>query len=307
MEQTTPQISTPTTPRIPDVFDIIKRSWKFYKENFKRLWVLFLFGSMAGGSLRMSGGRRQVGEMMASHDIPSYVIILAIILVVALSIFFLLSKIALLKSLSDIKKGKFVGIKDAYKKSIHLFWGYVLVSIAGAIAIMGGNFLLFVPGIILAGYLYFAAYEYIHEDKKEMSAFLGSWALVKGRWWQLLGKVFGIAFTLSLIAFCGMIVFGILFTGIGYLGSVVMHEVVVVLFVILILAFTFSIFLIIQPLLVITLFELYLSLKELPLISPPTPLVEKRRTNKILACAVIGALAIITFAFMTQALFQYFQ
>jgi hypothetical protein len=203
-----------------------------------------------------------------------------------------MSKIALLKSLSDIKKGQFIGVRDAYKKSKPLFWGYLFVSVISWFAIMGGYFLLIIPGAILGGYLLFCVYEYIHDDKKKFSAFLSSWTLVKGRWWEVFWSILLMGLMLAVISLCSIVVFG----AVAIIGVVLSTSgtsaLGMSLLAISVVALVIFILLVIQPLVAISLFEFYLSLKELPLISSSTEALDKTRRKKIIGCAIIGPVAL---------------
>ena len=113
-------------------------------------------------------------------NIPTWVWVLAGILITAISIFLFISKIALLKGISDTNKGQFVGVRDSYKKSFAIFWSFILIGIISSWSIMGAMVLLIIPGIILSVYLSFSIFELVDKQKKGFQALLGSWALVKG-------------------------------------------------------------------------------------------------------------------------------
>ncbi len=69
-----------------------------------------------------------------------------------------------------------------------LLWLWTLVPLA----ILGGMVLFIVPGIIVSVYLSLALFVFLKEDKRGLAALLRSHALVRGSWWTILGRTFGV-------------------------------------------------------------------------------------------------------------------
>jgi len=88
--------------------------------------------------------------------------------------------------------------QEAWKKLWQYFWIMVLV---GFFTILFSIFLI-IPGIIVGIYLSFCSYVFIVEKEQGMNALKRSWALVKGNWWKVFGRVvllnivFGIIFSI---------------------------------------------------------------------------------------------------------------
>jgi len=167
--------------------EFVTRARKFYKENFKKLWPLYILGGLGGISFSgsNSSSSSSTSNVLSPYlnifsNIPTWVWVLAGILITAISIFLFISKIALLKGISDTNKGQFVGVRDSYKKSFAIFWSFILIGIISSWSIMGAMVLLIIPGIILSVYLSFSIFELVDKQKKGFQALLGSWALVKG-------------------------------------------------------------------------------------------------------------------------------
>jgi hypothetical protein len=281
MEQTTPVASTY---QLPQTKSIIKKAWIFYKENFKKLWPLFLLGSIGEMSLNYSYSNSSRISNGASPEISAWIyVVIGLLIIFAIFVFW--SKIALYKSISDIKNGKVLSVKEWYKSGANLFWGFVLVSILCSLVKFGGFILLIVPGLILSIYLVFSQFEYVNEGKKGFQALLSSWSIVKGRWWETLWAL--------LLLYLFLIVPTILIIGITIAIAVVIClvlklSIVLTVAVISIIAFLFiaAILLIITPLTLIGTYDIYLELKNNP-IEQRSEVIDKKRKKKLIVCLIV--------------------
>jgi len=95
---------------------------------------------------------------------------------------------ALLYAIKDSGEG--IGIVESYRRGWHKILSFWWVSFLAGLIIMGGIFLLVVPGIIFMVWFSLAVFVLIAEDLKGMSALIKSKKYVKGRWggvfWRLL-------------------------------------------------------------------------------------------------------------------------
>ena len=62
------------------------------------------------------------------------------------------------------------------------FWSLLWVSVLTLLATYGGTVLFIIPGLIVAGYIYFSQFVYINEGERGMRALMRSRDLVLGRW-----------------------------------------------------------------------------------------------------------------------------
>lgn len=290
--------------RMASVDILIENAWKFYKTNFKKLWPLFLLGGIGNSlSLRFnySGSSTGFGNIFSHISMPLLVSVIISLLAIVLLLY--ISKLALLKSISDVHKGQYVGCKDAYSKATRLFWPFILVNIIFAAALFGASLLLVVPGIILYGYLLFYQIEFFDGDKRNFKALLGSWALVKKYWWAVVGRLLLVSVCIFLVIFAFVIAAVIA----GVIGWLVLTKVSLVLGIvwgsILAIAFLAFIFLFVEPLALIIMFEIYFNLKDTRasevLENPATDLHRKR---KIIASIIIGAVAIVPLVYLQVVL-----
>jgi hypothetical protein len=287
------------------VWELIENSWKFYKTNFRKLWLLFLLGGLGnmGARFSYSGSSSNSGNIFGHISILMWVVIIVVVLIVG--VFLFLSKIALFKSISDVHKGQYIGIKDAYKKGMHLFWPFVLIQIIFSVVIFGSFALLIVPGIILYGYLLFSQIQFFDEDKRNFNALLGSWALVKNYWWAVVWRLIVISILIGLL--CGLcigiplvatVILGILLAKISIAIGIILGAIVAIA----LLAFIFLFF---EPFAIIILFQLYFNLKDVrgPNLAENAA-IGLHRKRKLIALIIIAVLAIIPFYFVGKAIDQ---
>jgi len=98
--------------------------------------------------------------------------------------------------------------QDAWKK----LWQYILIVLLVGFFTLLSCFLLFIPGIIVGVYLMFCSYVFVAEGGKGMDVLKRSWALVKGNWWKIFGRI-------VLLNIVVMIIFSILSSANDLLGS----------------------------------------------------------------------------------------
>ena len=273
--------------------EIVRSARKFYKENFKKLWLLYILGGLGGigssfGSSNSSSSHNTDSNSLTGFNMPSWgwtLIAIAGVLLVLLAIFLFISKIALLKGISDTHKGQFVGVRDSYKKTFAIFWSFVLIAIMISWSVLGASFLLIIPGIILSVYLSFAIYELIDKQKKGFQALLGSWSLVKGHWWTLIGKnimiglrifVRGLLYSLAILILVLLLIVP---------GMVFNIPVLLIAGISLgILAFLCVSIGFLTPLLMIAMFELYYSFCDVKGSEVADEVLDKKRKRKLVFC-----------------------
>ncbi|MEK7213856.1 MAG: PsbP-related protein [Patescibacteria group bacterium] len=280
------QDTTTITHKIPPAKEIIKRAWVFYKTNFRRLWPLFLFGSIGEMSFNFSFSRFP----NFTNHIPLSIVLTVIALGIIFVIFTFLSKIALYKSISDIKKGQELKVRDWYKKGMNIFWGFVYITILYVLAEYGGFSLLIIPGIILSGYLIFTKFEYINDNKKGFNALLGSWSIVKGRWWKTFWKT---VVVYLFIMFPSFVAIGFLFIILIVIG-ILLKLSALFAFIgtsIMLVSVALIVLLLTIPLSTLSMYEIYLELKNNP-IEQQSEIVDKKRKKKIITCVILGIIVI---------------
>lgn len=118
-----------------------------------------------------------------------------------------MAKIAIPVSLEKQSKGELIVFQDLAKVSYKKLGSYALVVGLFYLVLLTGMLAFIVPGIIFSFWFMFSMFANILDNKKGYQALLFSKNLVKGRFWNVLGKLL---FPL-LILFLTLFVFGIFF------------------------------------------------------------------------------------------------
>lgn len=219
------------------------------------------------------------------------VIIMIFFVAIICALFLFLSKIALFKSIADIRSDQFVGIRDSYKKAKTLFWSTIFISLSVQFALSGSLLLLIVPGIILYGYLVFSQYELYVNEKRGIQALLASWRLIKGYWWTVFLKMVTTALIIFLFFIITTAVLTILaiFAGLLFKGSVVS----IIFYIVVVILFILTFFLFLSPLSILAIFEIYYDLREVREGTNEVDVAQDdRRKKKILASIVLGIISL---------------
>jgi MFS family permease len=297
----------PIKKKLADPVLIIERAWKTYKLTFKRLWVLFLFGGMGNLGLRYSGSSSHSSSSLSGSsatpdamdffsNIPWEVWVLIGVAILLFSLFLLWSKIALFKSISDIRKGEFHGVKKAYGKSLKLFFPFIFLSLIWGFVSLGSFLLFVVPGIILSGYLVFGQLEFFDKNKRGFAALLASWSLLTGYWWAVWWRAAVMALLMGFAAFIA-ILGTVLIGGLIIFALSLLHNSVVFFTFIAILAIAVfaAVYLLFEPVAILMLFELYYDLSALRADEghASTHALDSKRKMKLMASMWFGIVAVV--------------
>lgn len=211
--------------KVIGVGDLFRQSWGLYRERIGLLTKIILLPVaflVAGDLLYYPVG--WLGSILG-------------LVGTILSIFAYLGLIFALQN--DISWG------EAYRLAWSKIWSYGWLVVLSASTILGGFVMLIIPGIIFLIWFAFAAYVFVLEGEKGMSALLRSRQYVRGHWWQ----VFGRQLLFALAAIVAMVL-------ITMVGNVLAGEAGISVFVNL---FT----LVLAPLAVAYVYTLYQNLKSL--------------------------------------------
>ena len=194
----------PITAPLPEVSELIKKSWSFYKQNYKKflllsvpLVCLAVVGSIIGLLLQMSNLPNSVGYIL---------VMVGILLSLAVPIFSIVFPIVLIKNIKDAEENSLFDAITLYKSSFKILLPLVWVGILFTLISLGGSILFLIPGIALAGYLGYYHYTVVLDGKRGLEALLASFYYVRGNWWGIFGRLFllglvvgGVALILLLI------------------------------------------------------------------------------------------------------------
>jgi hypothetical protein len=185
-EPKAPEAGAPTVQNYEsNPFNLIRPSWEGVKLNGLAYIGLFLI-MMALAIV----GALVVGMVYASLQNVALTFILGTI---AFLVFFYLAITRLTPAtyrlqLAMARRQK-MSLGTAMAPDIRLGWRLIWTSILAALAIIGGLFLLVIPGIIFAAWFSLAAFVVVDENLSGVAALRRSKQLVKNRFWDTLGAL----------------------------------------------------------------------------------------------------------------------
>jgi len=164
--------------------DLIKASFEIYRQKIKsilKLMIIFWGISMIFGVLISLTSPESIIENGGYFA-------LLFVLGLCLSFLFLYSFIMFSFILLAIKP---VGteLKEIFQDAWKKLWKYILILLLVSFFTILSFLLLFIPGIIVGIYLMFCSYVFVVEGGKGMNVLKRSWALVKGNWWKVFGRI----------------------------------------------------------------------------------------------------------------------
>ena len=186
---------------------LIKESFEIYKQKIKsilKLMIIFWGLSIIFGILT---------SLMSPESIIENGGYLALLFVLCLCLFiiFLYSLITFSFILLAVKPVE-TKLEEIFQDAWEKLWQYILIVLLVGFFTFLSFLLLFIPGIIVGVYFMFCSYILVIEGGKGIDVLKRSWALVKGNWW----KVFGRIVLLNIVV---MIIFSILSSVNDLLGS----------------------------------------------------------------------------------------
>ena len=192
---------------LPGVGDLLSQSWQILARRLGiflvtasiPIIVQIVFISILSFSLSgLTNNLKQsfTGALSAplGLSIGSFLIILGIASLawIVIMLLHLWSQVALIYLISQ-NEGK--GIISAYRYAVRKTFSYLWIIIAASIIGVGGMLLFFIPGLIFMIWFSLAAFVFVNEDARGMSALLKSKEYVRGQWfavfwrWLALGLI----------------------------------------------------------------------------------------------------------------------
>ena len=164
---------------------LIKESFGIYKQKIKSILMILIMGwvlIMVFGILTSLISPESIIEKGGYYAV---LLILGIFLfVILLSAFITLSFILLVIKPTGAK------LREIFQEVWKKLWQYLwIVALVGFFTTLSFIFFI-IPGLIVGIYLVFSLYVLIIEEGRGMNALKRSWALVKGNWWKVFGRVF---------------------------------------------------------------------------------------------------------------------
>jgi len=174
---------------------LIKESFEIYKEKIKPILVLItieittaiIFGLSFTFFIGLWILANKGGAPMPFIELiksPFFFLSIGIILLTMVCFMFIG-----LSFLICVIKPAGTKLKEIFQEAWKKLWQYFWIMILVGFFVILSSFFLIIPGIIVAIYLMFCSYILILEGEKGMNALKRSWALVKGNWWKVFGRI----------------------------------------------------------------------------------------------------------------------
>ena len=199
---------------LPRARDLFKNAWKFTKTRFDLVILLFIPLALESSGLLWSEKISESGPLL------NLVFLLLPIVTAVVYIATIAMTLRIVTVADEAQRTLSAAFSWMIKNILSLWWLYIL----STLLIIGGFLLFIIPGLIVLVSTTFAQYIFVNEEKRGIQALLASRALVEGRWWKVLKKLFAFSvLALILIALVGFF-FGIITGLIGENGYEVFVE-----------------------------------------------------------------------------------
>lgn len=227
----------------PGPIALCKEAWDIYSQRMTQM-----LGIMFGGMFVMVGAiiilfliGLAVGIFFKAQSIE-FIISVTILVVLVFIIFIIYSAwVHLAMVFAAVHHQEQIGIREAYKKTWGLINSYWWIQFLTGLIIMSGFILFVLPGSIFMVWFSLVSYVLVAENIKGMNVLLKSREYVRGRFWEVLGRlVFLMALSflpsaIELILFPGQhrppaiysvlsVVYGILLAPFSVLYGVLLYE-----------------------------------------------------------------------------------
>ncbi|MCD6550028.1 hypothetical protein J7K24_00595 [bacterium] len=165
---------------LPKGKELLSQAWSLYKQRIltfagivalPALLSLLIIGLFVGGLLMVNPSPNLINFIVLIITFISVLLILGIIS--------LWSQLALVYAIKDSSEG--IGIIESYRRAAQKLFSFIWMSIISGFIILGGFFLLVIPGILFAIWFSLAVFVLVMEDLKGMDALLKSKEYIKGR------------------------------------------------------------------------------------------------------------------------------
>src|SRR5882672_1974436 len=186
---------------LPAIQTLFQDSWELFQRTFLSylkllgLGIAFLFlGVLIGILISLPVTVITIGNhfQIFHHITPFYTTIL--VLLGLWAVLYLLSILAMgvifpIVSILIFQEEKAESLFDLIKQSKQLFWPYFLTMLLSGVLVFGGMALLVIPGIVIAIFFSFVAYEVVLENQSGSHALQRSYVMVKHYFWQVVGRL----------------------------------------------------------------------------------------------------------------------
>jgi len=256
-------------PQLQPATTYIKHSLTWYKSTFGKIAQIVIVPIIVS-----------IGSFMIPQETP---------LIVAYALFSVLvtiaANIAIMRIISAPDPAH-ATVSNSFSTTLPYILPSILLSILTSLAVMGGFFLIVIPGIYFAIALSFAMYVLIVENKRGFGALTQSMHYIRGYWWAVFGRFVVFFLCVLLVSFAVSFLSSLLASALGVpvsqqeddLFKNSLSSIITVGFVV--------------PLNLIYVYLLYTSLKAIKPAGPDAVTAAKDRRNAMV-CIVLGVLSVL--------------
>jgi len=189
---------------------LLSHSWRTYLDNLKaiyKIYIWLLIPTLLIGLVENFGAE--------INTVPGIVVF--VVAVIVTIVFLLLVSIAFMLQIRNVLHNKDDSVQDLLVQATPLFWPFVGTTIIQMILLVVAYLLLIIPGIILTIFWAFMRESVVFRNKTYMKALDYSFALVRKRWWRVLGILLG----LGLITVGTNIILSMALAKLGLIGVII--------------------------------------------------------------------------------------
>lgn len=183
---------------LPNSLVLLKQAWEIYRKRFWVFLCIMTFPFLAPSLLVSIFAGRIFGFRTESLASLSFVALLVVAVLIAVSLFVhLWSWVALLFTIKDREEN--IGIKESYRRGWNKIVPYLWVSVLSGFITMVGFVFLFIPGLIFLIWFSLASYVLVCENKRGWTALMASREYIRGNWRSVFWRFVFVALALCLI------------------------------------------------------------------------------------------------------------
>ncbi len=158
--------------------ELLSSSWKLFKVNWKELALICVVPALVN----------LVAVIFGATGIGTIVAIPLMLFGAVLFIAVIPGLVDAVRKISADSLAK-ISFKEQYKIGLGLFWPFLLIVVIQTLSAMGAWVLFIIPGIAVSIYLSMTVFTMVVDGHRGFSALTESFALVRGRWWPVFGRI----------------------------------------------------------------------------------------------------------------------
>lgn len=202
--------------KLPPAKEILKESWKIYKDRFWTLisisiiptLIMLVFALLIGGGMFFASSFKV--NILAAFGLWGILVLIFFIALIYISIW---CTVAELFAIKDHKEK--IGFAEAFKRARPYINPFFITGLLAGLAVFGGLILLIIPGILFMLWFSQSAYVVINENLSGTKALSRSKTYVHSRVGEIFGKYFYMFVIIILVSIVVGIFDSIIFKSIG--------------------------------------------------------------------------------------------